>query len=486
MDGRLISLTGATGYVGGRLLEALEREGFRIRCTARRPEYLRPRVGPGTEVVHGDVQDLASLEAALVGVDTAYYLVHSMESTASFADADRTGAENFARAARSAGVKRIVYLGGLGGGGELSSHLRSRQEVGRILRNSGVPTIELRASIILGSGSLSFEMIRALVETLPVMITPRWVTTPTQPIGIEDVVKYLRQALDLPGSESAWYEIGGPDQVSYGELMREYARQRGLERWLISVPVLSPRLSSLWLVLVTPVYAKVGRALVDSLRNETVVRDDRAGTVFDVRPLGVREAMARALVSEDRAFAATRWSDAVSVVGHKPSWGGVRFGSRLVDARQREVPCSAAQAFAPIRRIGGKSGWYSANLLWGLRGWLDLFMGGPGLRRGRRDPDQLRPGDTVDFWRVEEFEPDRLLRLGAEMKVPGRAWLQFEVEDRGATSVIHQTAMFDPVGLWGQIYWYSLWPMHRYIFGGMLRALARQATGAGVSTSPES
>ncbi len=477
MSDRLILLTGATGYVGGRLLEALEAEGRRVRCTARRPEYLRPRVKPGTEVVHGDVLEPASLAAALAGVDTAYYLVHSMDSTESFAEADRTGAENFAQAARAAGVRRIVYLGGLGGGDDLSSHLDSRQEVGRILRESGVPTIELRASIVLGSGSLSFEMIRALVETLPVMITPRWVATPTQPIGIEDVVAYLRGSLDLPGSESAVYEIGGPDRVSYGELMREYARQRGLRRWFISVPVLTPRLSSLWLGLVTPVYARVGRALVDSLKNETVVRNDRARTTFRVRPLGTREAMTRALANEDRAFAATRWSDAVSVAGREPSWGGVRFGSRLVDARRVEVPCPAAQAFAPIRRIGGETGWYNANLLWRLRGLLDLAIGGPGLRRGRRDPERLLPGDTLDFWRVEAVEPDRLLRLAAEMKLPGRAWLQFEVEDRGDRSVIHQTALFDPVGLFGQLYWYALWPLHQYVFSGMLRALAGRAVG---------
>jgi len=472
---RLILLTGATGYVGGRLLAALEREGRAVRCMARRPEYLRPRVGPGTEVVPGDVLDPASLATALAGVDTAVYLVHSMETTEAFAEADRTGALNFSREARAAGVRRIIYLGGLGGGSELSSHLDSRQEVGRILRESGVPTIELRASIILGSGSVSFEMIRALVETLPVMITPRWVATPTQPIGIEDVIAYLQEALEHPVEGSVVYEIGGPDRVSYGELMREYARQRGLRRAFISVPLLTPRLSSLWLGLVTPVYARVGRALVDGLRNETIVRDDRARTTFRVRPLGVREAMARALANEDRAFAATRWSGALSAAGRGTSWGGLRFGSRLVDARQVQVRCPAPRAFLPIRRIGGDTGWYHANLLWRLRGLLDLLVGGPGLRRGRRDPDQLLPGDTLDFWRVEAVEPDRLLRLAAEMRLPGRAWLQFEVEAQGDKSIIHQTAIFDPVGLFGQLYWYALWPLHQYVFGGTLRALARAA-----------
>jgi uncharacterized protein YbjT (DUF2867 family) len=477
-DPRLVLLTGATGYVGGRLLAALEREGRAVRCMGRRPAYLRARVTAGTEVVAGDVLDPGSLTPALAGVHTAYYLVHSMGTSDSFADADRTGALNFARAAYAAGVHRIIYLGGLAQGDALSTHLDSRLEVGQILRESGVPTLEFRASIILGSGSASFEMIRALVETLPVMITPRWVETRTQPIGIEDVVAYLTQALDLPGEESRVFEIAGPDQVSYGDLMREYGRQRGLRRLLIPVPVLTPRLSSLWLGLVTPVYARIGRAMVDSLRNETVLRDTAALTVFPIRPLGVSAAMARALVNEDRAFAATRWSDALSTVRPAPTWGGVRFGSRLVDARSVEVPCGPAQAFAPIRRIGGERGWYHANFLWHLRGALDLLLGGAGLRRGRRDPDQLATGDTLDFWRVEAVEPDHLLRLSAEMRLPGRAWLQFEVTGGEGRSVIHQTAIFDPVGLLGQLYWYGLWPLHQYVFAGMLRAIGRTAGSA--------
>ncbi len=478
MSAPLVLVTGASGYVGGRLVEALEQQGRRVRCLARRPEYLRPRVAADTVVLPGDVLDPASLATALEGVHTAYYLVHSMESTGEFAEMDRVGARNFAQAASAAGLKRIIYLGGLGGDDKLSSHLDSRQEVGRILADSGVPTIELRASIIIGSGSTSFEMIRALVETLPVMIMPRWVATLTQPIGIEDVVAYLRESLDLPEAGSQVYEIGGPDQVSYGDLMREYARQRALRRAFIAVPVLTPRLSSLWLGLVTPVHARVGRAMVDSLRNETIVRDDRARTAFQVRPVGMRDAMTRALANEDRAFAATRWSGALSSAGQGSGWGGRRFGSRLVDARQVEVACSPGQAFRPIRQIGGDRGWYYANPLWQLRGFLDRLMGGPGLRRGRRDPDHLLPGDTLDFWRVEAVEPDHLLRLSAEMHVPGRAWLQFEVQPNGQTSVIHQTAMFDPVGLFGQLYWYALWPLHQFVFAGMLRALAR-ATRAG-------
>lgn len=475
---RLVLLTGATGYVGGRLLAALESRGQALRCMVRRPEHLRARVAPGTEVVSGDVLDPASLTAALAGVDVAYYLVHSMEAAESFEDADRAGARNFARAARAAGVRRVVYLGGLGRGEELSAHLDSRQEVGRILRDEGVPTIEFRASIILGSGSLSFEMIRSLVETLPVMITPRWVATLTQPIGIEDVIAYLVEALDLERDGSAVFEIGGPDRVSYGDLMREYARQRGLRRRFISVPVLTPRLSSIWLGLVTPVYARVGRALVESLRNETVVRDDGALATFGVKPQGMADAVSRALVNEDNAFAATRWSDALAAAGRRlQGWGGTRFGTRLVDSRSVTVPCEPARAFTPIRRIGGATGWYHATPLWKLRGLLDLLVGGPGMRRGRRDPDWLVPGDTLDFWRVEAIEPDRLLRLSAEMRLPGRAWLQFEVDPNGSGSTIRQTAIFDPAGLFGQVYWYLLWPIHQVVFGGTLRALARAASG---------
>ncbi|HYL31379.1 MAG TPA: SDR family oxidoreductase [Gemmatimonadales bacterium] len=469
-----ILLTGATGYVGGRLLRALEAEGRPVRCLARRPEHLRQRVGPATEIVAGDLLDPASLSPAVAGVHTAFYLVHSMGTGGSYAEEDRAAAANFAAAARAAGVRRIVYLGGLGHGTRLSTHLASRQEVGRILRESGVPTIEFRAAIVLGSGSLSFEMIRSLVETLPVMITPRWVATPTQPIGIEDLIAYLVEAVDLAGEQSAVFEIGGPDRVSYGDLMREYARQRGLRRLFITVPVLTPRLSSLWLGLVTPVYAGVGRELIDGLRNETVVRDDAARRVFRVRPRGMAEAMARALANEDLAFAATRWSDPLSAARRKPSWGGTRFGTRLVDARAVEVACGPDEAFAPIRRIGGTAGWYCANFLWRLRGFLDLLVGGPGMRRGRRDPERLAPGDTVDFWRVDAVGP-RVLRLSAEMKLPGRAWLQYEVEGDGRRSVIHQTAIFDPAGLLGQLYWYTLWPLHQYVFGGTLRGIARAA-----------
>jgi len=477
----LVLLTGATGYIGGRLLKGLEKAGWPVRCLARRPEFLQPRVAPNTEVVKGDCLDPASLPPALAGVHTAYYLVHSMGSSGRFEEEDRQAAGSFAAAAHEAGVRRIIYLGGLGAEEHaLSAHLRSRQEVADILRSSGIPTIEFRASIVIGSGSLSFEMIRALVQRLPVMICPRWVAVKAQPIAVEDVIAYLLQALELPVGEAAVFEIGGTDQVSYGEIMQEYARQCGLRRWTISVPFLTPRLSSLWLGLVTPIYARIGRKLIDSLRNPTLVRNPSALKVFAVKPKGLREAIERALHNEDQEFAATRWSDALSSGGKSPSWGGVRFGTRLVDSRTLSVAASPAAAFAPIRRIGGANGWYFANALWWLRGFLDLLVGGVGMRRGRRDAETLAVGDALDFWRVEAFEPDRRLSLVAEMKLPGRAWLQFEVEAIGGQansqrSNIHQTAIFDPAGLGGLVYWYALYPAHRWIFSGMLRAIAAQA-----------
>jgi uncharacterized protein YbjT (DUF2867 family) len=473
---RRVLLTGATGYVGGRLLSELEHRRVALRCFARRPEALQGRVAPSTEIVGGDVLDPAAVARALVGVDAAYYLVHSMGAGEDFAARDRQAARIFAEAARAAGVRRIIYLGGLSGDAAgLSEHLRSRRETGEVLREAGVPVIEFQAAIILGSGSLSFEMIRALVERLPVMICPRWVGVQTQPIAIEDVIAYLVAALDLPPGAERVYQIGGPDRITYGDLMREYARQRGLKRLLIPVPLLTPKLSSLWLGLVTPVYARIGRKLIDSLRNPTVVRDSAALQAFPVRPRGVPDAIARALANENEVYAKTRWSDAVSSSGLGERSGGKTVGTRFVETRSVHVPAPPSAAFAPIRQIGGRNGWYCANSLWKLRGFLDLLAGGVGLRRGRRLPADLSAGDALDFWRVEAIEPDHLLRLRAEMKMPGRAWLQFEVTPASGGSDICQTAIFDASGLSGLLYWFALYPVHRLIFAGMLRGIAARA-----------
>jgi hypothetical protein len=318
-------------------------------------------------------------------------------------------------------------------------------------------------------------MVRALTERLPVLITPRWVRNAAQPIFVGDVLAYLVAALDHPLEQSAVYEIGGADVVTYGELMREYARQRGLRRWMIPVPVLSPRISALWLGLVTPLYARVGRKLVESLSHATVVRDARALRDFPIRPLGVREAMRQALRNEEAELAATRWSDALCAAGPAPSYGGRRFGSRLTDSREVELDLPPEQAFAAIRRIGGARGWYHANWLWRARAALDLMVGGVGMRRGRRDPERLCVGDALDFWRVEAYEPGSRLLLRAEMKVPGRAWLEFAVSGQGRGARIRQTAVFDPLGLFGLAYWYAVWPLHALVFRGMLRGVARQA-----------
>lgn len=478
-DRPTVLVTGATGYVGGRLLRALEARDQAVRCLVRHPANLRAESDPQREVVAGDVLDPASLAAAMSGIHTAYYLVHALAAGRDFVDEELAGARNFARAARQAGVRRVVYLGGLAPPhDELSDHLASRRDVGRILREEGPPTCELRASIIIGSGSLSFEMIRALVQKLPVMVMPRWTRCLAQPMAIEDVIESLVAAdrIELPASQVM--EIGGPDQVSYADLMRVFAEERGLTRRMLPVPLLSPRLSSYWLGLVTPLQARIGAKLIGSIRHDTVVNDPGPARALGVEARGVRQAIRRAIDREDQRFAATRWSDALASSSVTHGYGGARFGSRLVDSREVTVAATPEQAFAVVEGIGGDRGWYHADWLWRVRGMLDVIAGGPGLRRGRRDPDHLSAGDALDFWRVRRVERPHLLRLRAEMKVPGRAWLQFEVEPAPGGSSIRQTAVFDPLGALGLAYWYVLWPVHQDVFGGMLRAIARRAESA--------
>jgi uncharacterized protein YbjT (DUF2867 family) len=470
---RPILLTGATGYVGGRLLRVLAERGEHVRCFTRRPAALTDRVPAGVEIEGGDCLDADAVERACRGVGVAYYLVHSMGVGAEFEARDRAAAEAFGRGAHAAGVERIVYLGGLADeAATLSPHLRSRLEVGRILRESGVACVELRASIVLGSGSLSFELVRSLVERLPVMVTPRWVETPAQPIAITDLLEILVRARDVaPGV----YEIGGAERTSYQGLMREYARQRGLRRWMLRVPVLTPQLSALWLGLVTPVFARVGRHLIESIRAATVVKRP-CHQLFGVTPRSVSEAIAEALANEDREYAETRWTDALSSAALSPRrFGGADFGRRLVDARELLVPASPEAVFAAVERIGGESGWYAYDWLWRLRGALDLIVGGVGLRRGRTHPTRLHVGDVVDCWRVEALERGRRLRLRAEMKLPGRAWLDFEVEPAASGARLRQVASFDPRGLAGLAYWFSIYPAHAFVFRDMLRGVAAHA-----------
>ena len=476
-------LTGATGYIGGRLLRRLQRDGLAVRCLCRNPEALGWRVAPGTELVQGDLLQPASLGIAFAGVDTAFYLVHSMKAGDRFEAQERASASHFAAAARDAGVRRIVYLGGLahvGGlarGGELSPHMRSRAETGNILRSSGVPVIELQASIVIGSGSASFEMMRALVERLPVMLTPRWVNTAAQPIAIEDVIEYLVAAARLPANDSLTFEIGGADVTSYFGIMREYARQRKLHRWILRVPFLSLSLSSRWLTLITPVYASVGRCLIESVRNPSIVMNPEALAAFDIQPMGIARAIERALTNEDQQVAESRWSDARA---HGGQFSAQPEPSRdlLTNEQKIRVPVSAHQAFAPIRRIGGRTGWYFGNTLWRIRGLIDLMLGGVGMRRGRPDPETPFPGSTLDFWRVENYEPGRRLRLFAEMRVPGRAWLEFRAEPAGSSTILSQLAQFEPRGFRGVLYWYLLYPLHEVMFRGMLRSIAAAALRA--------
>jgi len=469
----LVLVTGATGYVGGRLVGALERAGHRVRCLARKPERLSGRLGQGTQVVKGDVLDRASLDVALRGVEIAYYLVHSMDSAGPFEEVDRQAARVFAEAARNAGVRRIVYLGGLGDEGlALSEHLRSRQEVGRILRESGAIVVEFRASIVIGSGSLSYAMIQSLVHRLPIMVTPRWVEVKAQPIAVADLMDYLVAAVSLPLRESRVYEIGGADQVSYGDIMRRYARQRGKSLRMLPVPVLTPYVSSLWLGLVTPLYARVGRKLIESIVHATVVRDRSALADFAVRPMGVDEALRRALDAEDVASAPALCAAPSSPAREKRSF--FPRGARLVDSRTITVASTPDAAFRAIERIGGTTGWYAWDVLWQLRGFLDRLVGGVGMRRGRRSPTELRTGDTVDCWRVESIVPGRRLVLRAEMKLPGRAWLTLEVCGARRTT-IRQTATFEPSGTLARAYWYALLPLHELVFAGMLRGIARAA-----------
>jgi uncharacterized protein YbjT (DUF2867 family) len=475
-EGRIL-ITGASGYVGGRLKLALNGQGKKLRLLVRSPSFVSERQGDGIQYEVGDARDKRVLMRALTGIESAYYFIHSMSSIGDFCTEDRELAAQFARTASKCGVKRIIYLGGLGSHcEELSSHLKSRQEVGEILRANaeGVQVIEFRASIVLGSGSLSFEMVRALTEKLPVMITPKWVWTEAQPIAIDDLLQYLVQSLTLEFNGNPIFEIGGKDRVSYGGLMLEYARQRKLKRWVIPVPVLSPKLSSLWLGLVTPLYARVGRKLIESATCTTVVHDPLAMHLFGIHPMGYREAIALALKNEGKEAPETRWNESISSSLLQSDWPKEALGGRLLDQREKIVPCSPEEAFKPIESIGGSQGYYCCTWLWRLRGLFDLLVGGVGFRRGRRDPIALKAGEVVDFWRVEEIKAPHFLRLRAEMKVPGKAWLEFYVEPLSGGTKITQRAVFEPAGIFGMIYWYLLYPIHHVVFGGLLRGIVNR------------
>lgn len=475
-----ILVTGATGYIGGRLVPRLLAQGHAVRCVARNPDRLASHPWRGVEIVAGDLADPAETLEALRGIDVVYYLVHSMAAGSRFWESDRRMALAFGEAAAAAGVRRIIYLGGLGAPAEVRSwHLVSRQEVGRCLAAAGVPVLEFRAAVIVGSGSASFEIIRHLVERLPVMIAPTWVQTRCQPIGIRSVMAYLIEALDHPEAQGI-FEIGGTDILSYREMMQRYARIRGLRRFILSLPVPMPELSAVWIGLLTPIPSSIAHPLVESLCTEVVVRDDRALRTFSVRPSGYDEAVRLALARLAADEVETTWASSLSSLApDKPEADALRsFEGMLLDSRRRRVRASPARVFEVICGFGGDEGWPAGNFLWQFRGLLDRLCGGTGMRRGRRRPRELVVGDPVDFWRVEALEAPRLLRLRAEMKLPGRAWLQFEVQPDAEGARVEQTAFFEPDGLPGYLYWYTALPLHRFVFPGLINAVKARAEAA--------
>ncbi|MDG4804996.1 SDR family oxidoreductase [Micromonospora sp. WMMD980] len=478
-------VTGATGYIGGRLAPRLLTEGHDVRCLARKAGRLRDVPWAAeAEIVEGDLRRPETLPAAFEGVDVAYYLVHSLGQRG-FETADREAATNFAEAARAAGVRRIVYLGGPEPAERESlpsAHLRSRAEVARILLDSGVPTAVLRAAVIIGSGSASFEMLRYLTERLPAMVTPRWVRNRIQPIAVRDVLRYLAGCAHLPPEVNRGFDIAGPDVLTFAQMMQRYARVAGLRpRIILPVRPLTPGLSAHWVGLITPVPNAIARPLVESLIHEAVAHEHDIARYVPDPPEGLTgfdQAVGLALTKVRDAQVETRWSNAsgpdapAEPLPSDPDWSG---GTAYTDLREQAVDAPPAALWRVIEGVGGEHGWYSFPLAWSVRGWLDRLVGGVGLRRGRRDPHRLQVGEALDFWRVEEIVPGELLRLRAEMRVPGRAWLEMRAEPAEGGSRYVQRAVFLPHGLPGHLYWASVAPFHAVVFGGMARNIARGA-----------
>lgn len=478
-----ILVTGATGYVGGRLVPRLLAAGYHVRVLVRYPTQLQGRSwAQRVEIVKGDVFDRDSLYSAMVGIDAGYYLIHSMSKSEDFQSRDLAAARAFGLAGKAAGVKQFIYLGGLGSSDEtLSPHLRSRQEVGRILAEYGIPEIEFRSAVIVGSGSAAFEMMRYTVEGMPILFCPSWVNTRIQPISVRDVLDYLVIALNLPCDRTSRHEvieIGGADILSYHEMMRGYARARGLHRVMLMAPFLPIRFCANWLHWITPIPAPLAHALIEGMRNEVVVRSDKARSMFpEIRPRDYATSLERALARIATDNVETTWNDAqFSTTGDAiPVTLTTREGL-LLERRQKKTTLPPDLVFQVITGLGGKRGWLFANWIWMARGIMDRLVGGVGFRRGRRHPDELRVGDALDFWRVEAFEPNRLLRLRAEMKVPGLAWLQFEViQQEDKHCIVTQTAFFEPKGLPGLVYWYALYPIHGFIFSALIRKILERA-----------
>lgn len=480
-----ITVLGATGYVGGRLVAKLLADGHQVIATGRSREKLQSRFWANHErvqLVEVDIHDPDSLRRALAKADMAYYLVHSMNpQSKDFEKDDRIAANNMVRISTQCDIKRIMYLGGLGERSKsLSKHLKSRHEVEEILKSGPVPVTTFRAAMIIGSGSASFEILRYLVERLPVMVTPRWVKTPNQPIAIRNVVEYLAGVVHHEQTRGETYDIGGSEVVTYLDLMRLYAEEAGLKkRFVIPVPVLTPKLSSLWIHFVTPVPSYIARPLAEGLKNPVVCQDHRLREIIPQELLDCREAIRRALLRVQENDVSSHWCDAGQIPAYAvvqqgdPKWAG---GTLLEDRRQRRVNASAQSVWTIVSRIGGKTGWYHGTWLWLLRGFIDRLVGGVGATRGRRDPDNIAVGDILDFWRVTHVDEHKHLSLSAEMKLPGLARLEFKIspiDDHSCEFVQH--AQFQPRGLFGLCYWYALIPLHEYIFGGMIKKIARRA-----------
>ncbi len=474
-----VLVTGATGYIGGRLTSRLVERGLRVRLLVRDPRRLRGRWWENdVEMVQGDLFDFSSLERALDGVSEAYYLVHSMASGADFDERDRIAARNFVHAGQS--LKHCIYLGGLvPPAHDLSKHLQSRADTGAVLRE-GLPVTEFRAGPIVGSGSASFEMVRYLTERLPFMLAPRWITNQVQPIAVRDVLTYLLEARQR--DPMGIVDIGGADRLSFRDMLRQYGEIRGLKRIIIAAPVLAPSLAALWIHKITPIPRSVAEPLVEGIVHPVVADTARARELFpDIEPMGYRTAVERALARMSERAVESRWSDAL---GAGESYELLDREGVLEETRAQYVDATPEQVFRAFCKLGGDRGWLVWNFLWRARGFLDRLVGGPGLRRGRRDPEQLLPGEALDFWRVEIVEPPRLLRLRAEMRVPGKAWLQFTAIPEGKGTRVLQTALFAPRGLLGLLYWYAMYPAHLFIFGDMVRAIAKLALSEPDSALP--